>query len=391
MKKSFRKLFNRILSIGVLATLAFGATSCESSLYDDGYDCDPKYYLRFVFDMNMEFADAFNQQVNSVEVWVFDKETQQLVDHITESGDALKNRDFMVPLDINPGDYHIVTWCGLDDNRHFKVMDGITHLTHPKVRMERKIDEMRRPNSNELLDELFHGIIDINAPDENEMQRIVNGTSQIQTQTARYGTQTVYDPVCYWDESEKIFKVIYTASLIRDTNNIVLSLEHLSGEFNLDEIAIEMTDNNGTMLHDNNVDNSDEVITFTPWRMANGSLEQAIGTRGFDINGEENSDGRYADFITSELSTGRMTTDHEKVIRIYYKDTDQTVFSIPVNKWIEALRSAKYRDMDMQEFLDRENDFELMVFLQDDGRGGWVAVSVVINGWHIIDNGVENL
>ena len=298
----------------------------------------------------------------------------------------------MVPLNINPGDYHIVTWAGLKNNRHFKVMDGVTHLSHPKVRMERKMDEMNRPNANELLDELFHSIIDINAPDDNEMQSIVNGAMKMKTQEAPYGTESVYDPVCYWDENEKIFKVIYTASLIRDTNNIVLSLEHLSGEFNLDEIGIEMTDNNGTMLHDNKVDNSDEVITYTPWRMANGSLEQGVLTRaGFDINDPENSDGHYADFITSEISTARMTTDHDKVIRIYYKDTDQTVFSIPVNKWIEALRSAKYRDMDMQEFLDRENDFELMVFLQDDGRGGWVAVSVVINGWHIIDNGVENL
>lgn len=378
--------------MGVLATIALGVASCNSSIYDDGYDCDPKYYLRFVFDMNMEFANAFAKQVNSVEVWIFDKETQQLVEHITESGDALKDDSFMVLLNINPGDYHIVTWAGLKDNRHFKVMDEVTHLSHPKVRMERKIDESKRPNANELLDELFHSIIDINAPDENEMQGIVNGAMKMKTQEVAYGTETIYDPVCYWDENEKIFKIIYTASLIRDTNNIVLSLEHLSGEFNLDQIGIEMTDNNGTMLHDNKIDNSDEVITYTPWRMANGSLEQGVYTKaGFDINDSENKDGHYADFITSEISTARMTTDHDKVIRIYYKDTDQTVFSIPVNKWIEALRSAKYRDMNMQEFLDRENDFELMVFLQDDGRGGWVAVSVVINGWHIIDNGVENL
>ena len=391
MKKLFNKLVYRILCMGALALLASAATSCQS-IYDDGLDCDPKYYLRFVFDMNMEFADAFTKQVNSVDVWVFDKETRELVDHISESGDALKDNSFMVPLSVNPGDYHIVTWCGLKDNRHFKVSDGITHLTHPVVRMERKFDRLKRPNADELLDELFHGIIDIKAPDQNEMQRIVNGGAEMWTQTERYGTQSVYDPVCFWDEKEKVFKVIYTASLIRDTNNIVLSLEHLSGEFNLDELAIEMTDNNGTMLHDNRIDDSDEKITYTPWRMATGSLEQAGDTRAvFDINDPENANGRYADFVTSEISTARMTTDNDKVIRIYYKDTDQTIFSIPVNKWIEALRSHKYSSMDMQEYLDRENDFELMVFLQDDGRGGWTAVSVVINGWHIIDNGEENL
>lgn len=386
MKRNLKKFLNRLLSFAAFAALSASAVSCES-IYDSEGDCDPRYYVRFVFDMNMEFADAFNEQVNSVELWVFDRETKEVVDHVEESGAALAADDFMVPLGVDPGQYHIVAWCGLKDNRHFKVTNGVTRFIDPVVRMERRADAKGRPSSDQELDELFHGIIDITAPSAEEMQEISAGKKEL-TAHEKNGTETVYAPKWYWDSEKEQFKVIYTVSLIRNTNNIVLSLEHLSGQFNLDELAIEMTDNNGTMLHDNRIDGSDELITYTPWRIATGTLDQGGITRGdFDINDPDNADGRYADFLTSEISTARMTTDHDKTIRIYYKDTDQTVFQIPVNKWISQLRSAKYQSMDEQEYLDREHNFELMVFLQDDGRGGWMAVSVVINGWHIIDNG----
>lgn len=388
MKKIFTKIANSLLSLGAAAALTLGATSCNA-IYDDEGNCDPKYFVRFVFDMNMEFADAFNEQVNSVELWVFDRQTQELVEHVTESGPALADDNFMIPIDINPGDYHIVAWCGLNDNRHFKVADGVSHLSHPVVRMEREHTPQGIASSKVELDELFHGIVDITAPTWEQMNNAVHGTYELPKQTEKYGTQTVYDPVCYWDESAQEYKVIYTVSLIRNTNNIVLSLQHISGEFDLEQVAIEMVDNNGTMKHDNTIDNSDEMIMYTPWRLATGTLDQGSSITKADENNE--NDGRYANFLTSEISTARMTTDHDKVIRIYQKDTDETMFQIPVNKWIAQLRSAKYQGMDEQEYLDREHNFELMVFLQDDGDGGWTAVQVVINGWHIIDNGSTNL
>lgn len=387
MKKLFNKIKASIFSIATIAFMALATISCNA-IYDDSADCDPHFYVRFVFDMNMEYADAFKEQVNSVELWVFDRQTKELKEHLEESGEALAKENFMVPIDVNPGDYHIVAWCNLNSNRHFKVMDGITHLEHPSVRMERRHDtKLNKPVSSDRLDELFHGIIDITAPNWQQVNDAIHNGTPLPKQDKRYGTQTVYDPICYWDEKAGEYKVIYTVSLIRNTNNVVLSLEHLSGEFNLEQLGIEMTDNNGTMQYDNNIDNNDEMITYLPWRTATGTLDQGDLTRGYDINDEENKDNRYANFVTTELSTARMTPDHAKIIRIYYKDTNQTVFQIPVTEWVSKLRSAKYQDMDLQEYLDREHDFELMVFLQDDGRGGWTAVQVVINGWHIIDNG----
>ena len=390
MKKYFNKFASRLLSLIALTSIMTAATSCEG-VYDGEGDCDPKYYVRFVFDMNMEFADAFNEQVESVDLWIFDKSTGKLVSHVSDSGEALSKEGYKLPLNITPGDYRIVAWCGLKNNRHFKVNDNINQLTDATVTMKREHGENGATSSADL-DVLFHGMIDISVPTWEDIQGVMYNGVEMPQQTERFGTQTVYEPVYEWNELKQQYDIVYTVSLIRDTNNIILSLEHLSGTFNLDQICIDMVDNNGSMFHDNRLNESDENITFHPWRTKTGTLDQGDMSRGSDdIYGQDGKDNRYADFISAEISTGRMVTGHDKIIRIWYKDTGQTIFQFPVTKWATQLRSAHYATMDEQEYLDRENKFDLMVFLQDDGRGGWMAVDIVINGWHIIENGESNI
>lgn len=396
MKNYFNILAGKLLTLSACTSLMFAATSCES-VYDGEGDCDPRYYVKFVFDMNMEFADAFNEQVQSVDLWIFDKATGQLVSHVADSGDALAKEGYKLPIDVKPGEYRIVSWCGLEGNRHFNVNSNITSVSDPTVKMVREYAETGAV-SDQNLDELFHGIIDISVPDWNDIQDVMYKGGDMPKQTEVFGTRTVYEPEYRWDEVKQQYDITFVVSLIRDTNNITLTLEHLSGQFNLDQLCIEMVDNNGTMYHDNELNESDEMITYYPWRTATGTLDQGeLSSKEYDINDPGNKDNRYADFVTTEISTARMTTDHEKVIRIWYKDTKQTVFQLPVTRWATQLRSAKnYKDpsgrpISDQEYLDRENQYDLIVFLQDDGRGGWVAVQVVINGWHIIENGQEVL
>lgn len=388
MKKYLSKIANRLLTIILPATaLTFATTSCEN-VYDNEGDCDPHYYVRFVFDMNMEYADAFNEQVKSVDVWIFEKESHDLVQHISDSGDALKDDGYMLPINVEPGkSYNIIAWCGLENNRHFTVSGNINSLTDPKVTMARKVAESGA-TSDELLDELFQGIIDVeNVPDWQTVQDVHADPSKMPVQSSVYGTQTVYAPVYEWNKEKQQYDVIYTVSLIRDTNNITLTLAHQNGDFNLDQLRIEMADNNGSMYHDNSLNESDQTITYTPWRIATGSLDQSrLSTKDFSFD-DPIVDSHYANFLTSEISTARMTTGHEKTYRIYYKDTNQTIFQIPLTRWVTQMRSQRYSNMTDQEYLDRENQYDLLVFLQDDGRGGWEAVEVVINGWHIIENG----
>lgn len=408
MNKFFTRIAKTILSIALIASFGSVITSCES-VYDSEGDCAPHYYLRFVFDMNMEFADAFNEQVKSVDVYVFEyvedgnsKSTGKLVKHISDSGESLADDGYMLPLDLEPGkNYSVVAWCGLENNRHFTLRGNIDKMNDASVTLSRAVSA-EGATSNELLDELFHGITDIYVPTEKQVQFYFHPESYpeevgeadwtVPVHPKRYGgTETVYAPEYRWDELKQQFEVIYTVSLIRDTNNVTLTLAHQTGQFNLDQLRIEMADNNGAMNFDNSLDESDQSITFTPWRIESGTLDASrITTKDFSFD-DPIVDSHYANFLTSETSTARMTTGHEKTLRIYYKDTNQTIFQIPLTRWVTQMRSAKYRNMSDQEYLDRENQYDLLVFLQDDGRGGWKAVQVVINGWHIIENGEEVL
>lgn len=411
MKSILYKLGSRLLSLSLFATLLCASTSCES-VFDGEGDCAPHYYLRFVFDMNMEFADAFNEQVQSVDVYVFEyidskdgnPATSKFVKHISDSGEALAAEGYLLPVDLEAGkNYSIVAWCGLEDNRHFSISNNINAMNDANIVMARNASASG-PTQNVLLDELYHGIADIYVPTEKQVQfhfhpesypeelgeagwTIPSHANRYNKAYVKYGEELRYEPQYIWDQLSEQFKIIYTVPLIRNTNNVTLTLAHQNGEFNLDQLRIEMTDNNGAMNFDNSLNESDQHITYTPWRIATGTLDSGeIVAKDFSFD-DPIVDSHYASFLTSETSTARMTPDHEKTMRIYYKDTNQTIFQIPLTRWLTQMRSAKYHTMTDQEYLDRENQYDLLVFLQDDGRGGWSAVQVVINGWHIIDNG----
>ena len=122
MKSSYiKKSMTYIKGLAALIAIPF-LTSCEHVFEDQG-DCDPHYYLQFVYDYNMLYnsnhqigADAFSSQVGSVEVHLFDSETGEYVGRFEESGEALRRPGYRMPLDVPPGNYDIIAWCGLAEN-----------------------------------------------------------------------------------------------------------------------------------------------------------------------------------------------------------------------------------------------------------------------------------
>ena len=355
MKKLFKNIANNLTKLIAIAAVTVAASSCEK-IFDYEGDCDPQYFVKFEYTMHMEKGDAFKEQVQAVELWIFDNETGEYVDHIYSTVADLEPYDYLLPINVKPGNYDFVAWCGHISNRHFKVNDVINNRTHASCRLHKRGYEGSQATSDENLDLLFHGKLeDANLPDQ-------EGT------------------------------YIYTIPLIRDVNNIVLTLQHISGEFDTENITVTMADNNGTMLHDNSLDETDEHILYKPWSLRTGTLENP-----FDVVSRASEDGdgvtvtTSGNFLTVELSTARLMANHNPVISIKDEAKGNVMFQIPLTKWLLQLRSEQYTSMGDQEYLDRRNQHELMVFLQDKGDGGWTAVSIVINGWHVIDNGQQEL
>lgn len=86
MNSFFHKLS---VCLGVQCLLL--ATSCDYMYDDDLPPCD--YHLRFVYDYNMKFADAFQKEVEHATLFVFDQSGVFLQKRQIEGEELKRNRD----------------------------------------------------------------------------------------------------------------------------------------------------------------------------------------------------------------------------------------------------------------------------------------------------------
>ena len=339
----------RNAAFGIAAlTAASALSSCESFYIDEG-DCDPHYYVKFDYTMNMEWADAFSNQVNSVELYVFDASTGDFVAKYTESDLAtLSAPGYRMPVDLTPGKtYDFIAWCGLDNNQEnlFSLPQSISHRDHVNCRMERMY-EGDRAYQNKQLHYLFHGKETALLPDEQGEHEVL-------------------------------------VHLIKDTNNINISMQHISGQpLTTDMFSVTMTEGNGHLAHDNSLV-QDEDIDFKPWHVDSGMV---------DITGSRADDDENLNFFMAEISTSRLMANRDPRINIVDNATGNVVYSIPIVKWATTFRSQQFKDnnnnmhviTDNQEYLDRESNYNVMLYLDNKEDGGWLAASIYINSWKVV-------
>ena len=101
------------MAVALTAVITVSALSSCGMIYEDEGDCNTYCDVRFVYDRNMEFADAFASKVEAVDLYVFDADGKFLR-QVSERGDALKADGYRMPLDLQPGRYTVLAWCGLD-------------------------------------------------------------------------------------------------------------------------------------------------------------------------------------------------------------------------------------------------------------------------------------
>ena len=104
MKRYLKKI---ALSVCVACSLL--QSSC---VYEDETPCPIE--VRFVFDYNMKFADAFPSLVNDVVLFVFDSEGRY-ISYVQDHGSHL-DENYRMTLDLKPGGYKLVAWAGLEED-----------------------------------------------------------------------------------------------------------------------------------------------------------------------------------------------------------------------------------------------------------------------------------
>lgn len=347
---------NMAAKVCVVLACLMALPSCNNWIYDEEGDCTVYYRLKFRYDKNLKWADAFANEVSSVHLYAFDP-SGVLVWQREEVVEPSMAENYTMLLDLPAGDYQLLAWCGLrNDGEHeesFSVPEartGETRIEQLQCALNRKHDETGASYSNERLYRLFHGTLDVSLPTNDD------GGS--------------YD---------------YTMRLTKNTNHIRVILQHLSGEdVDVNQFSFQIEDENGLMAYDNKL-MEDENIIYRPWDMQNGEAELGKDTRAIIYT---KTKGAIVD-----LTVGRMMETHRKkmLLTITNKKEGKKVASIPVIYY--ALLGKEYYEeeyrhkMTDQDFLDREDDYVLTFFLDENNQ--WVSSKILIHSWVVKDYNVE--
>ncbi len=130
-----------------IAVLLFPLAACNGVIYDEEGDCSVYYRLKFRYDRNLKWADAFANEVSSVHLYAFDP-SGVLVWQQEEQVDPSTAENYSILLDLPAGDYQLLAWCGLrnDGEREesFSVPEariGETRMEQLQCALNRKYDK----------------------------------------------------------------------------------------------------------------------------------------------------------------------------------------------------------------------------------------------------------
>ncbi len=329
--------------IAIIAAVLMGlmGASCDKAIYDGPGDC--QISVRFRFDFNLKYADAFRNEVKSVAVYAFDQKGK-FVAKASESGVALTQEGYVLEIpDLPTGIYDVVAWCGLEDGDSFDVPDPATKEELVcRIKTQERTKATVENYSNKNLGGLYYGIV--------EDRNLIN--------LPPGSVNTVVIP------------------LVKNTNNIRVLLQSINSDINLtpEQFDFAIYDINTELGWDDNIA-TPIPITYDPFNTKQGSVILNDGTEVLTA-------------AVAEFSVGRLftrTTDKTRLV-ITQRSNGQVVFDIPVVDYFLMVKGYYAHEMGDQEYLDRQDDYSIVIFLEhkEGPEEYYIAARIYINGWQIV-------
>ncbi|EJW95824.1 secreted protein containing DUF1812 [gut metagenome] len=282
--------------------------------------------LTFRYDYNMKFVDAFPQEVKKIDVYVFDEHNRYITTLSEERN--LGDGSLSIPLDLPEGKYHFIAWAGLyPESYDFAHSFDTQNLTPEKLHV--KVLRNQNGIQNSQLEDLWHGetTVELN-----------------------------------YDESR-----IIVIELTKDTNRFRVIVQGTEGmDLDASDIQVSITDNNGWLAADNSLLPDDE-ITYLPYYQA--------------ITDVSSTADKKQSAMVSELNTLRLVeTQHPRML--IRTSSGKVLVDIDLIKYL-LLTKMEGHQMPPQEYLDRQDEYALIFFLNKDTFGNYLLVQIKINGWII--------
>lgn len=340
-------ILNRLRQLGAALTLTATLAGC-GWVHEGITECPAQLRLKFVYDYNTKFADAFPAEVKSVNVWAFDSQTGAPVWSGAASGAELTPEGgYIMETTLDAGTYDFVAWCGLTEGSALKLA---TYQPASKQELEvtlQAAQEETRLVSDTELPGLYHGMV----------------------------SAYTYAP----DVTKPDYQTV-TVPLTKDTNAVRVLLQNLDGrEINPADFTVEITDANSMLAWDNAV-LAGPTVTYTPWEVRYGSV--GTGTPNAQTADASRAEISTVATMLNELSLSRLIAGQESWLTVTRNTDGQRIIHIPLIDYLLLIK-GHYGSMSDQEYLDRQDDYSILFFI--DATNNWyIASGIYINSWAVV-------
>lgn len=274
-------------------------------------------------------VNAFHKECDCVTAYVFDTDGN-IVTTCTETSEVLADEDYSMYIELPEGTYNVVAYGGMACDKSSFTLKNIVKSVPDDIdgfQVELNHDNL---TSDKLLHNHFYGMEGL------EIKNMI---------------------------------VKDTVQMVKNTNNIRIILQQAQGDpLSSSDFEFAITDDNILMDSRNNV-LPNGTIVYSPWTMG----EEVIGT-------PEDGDTPVS-VAFAEFSTARNMLGSNSRLIVTKKDGGDIIISIPLDKYLVLLKSELYSRMTAQEYLDREDRWSMVFFLDSGLR--WINTHIVINDWTV--------
>ena len=124
---------------------------------------------------------------------------------------------------------------------------------------------------------------------------------------------------------------------------------------------------------------ADGTLTYMPWSVSTGTADVAP-----DYGTSSVTRADQVSVAVAEFTINRMIDGQSPILTIYNLEEGKPVLSIPVADYALLVKGNYNRDMSNQEYLDRQDEYNMTFFLDEDGN--WLSASIIVNSWRVVLN-----
>jgi hypothetical protein len=271
---------------------------------------------------------------------VFDSNDTLVQNIVVNDSEKVQSLGFSIPLELASGKYELVAWAGLMNEESF---DLLADVEVGKTKREELQVALKTTNDNRV---------------EKDLQPLYHGAMTLDY-TSEPGTYTE------------------TISLVKDTNVVRIMLQQMSDGLVAEKFRYEITADNG-LLNWNNEVIENGMLTYAPWSVTSGTA---------DVNPDYGTNSTRADQVSvavAEFTLNRMMDGKSPILTIYNLEENEVVLSIPIADYALLVKGYYNSSMANQEYLDRQDEYTMTFFLDEDGD--WLSASIIVNSWRVVLN-----